>query len=466
MVEKLTSQSALPDAFREKSRSILIALFFPTIAMILNGSMFGIALPTIRDEFGMSADMAAWLTIAFSLPFMMLMPLFGRLGDELGRANLLVTGLIIFSLGSFLAFQADALPMLFVGRLIQGAGASGLTPLTLAIIAQRFSAGERGKAMATWNATAPATSIFAPSIGGFMVDHLGWRAIFLPALLVAVLAVFITRWKVPTLRGKPNWAVLRTFDWGGTLLLAGLITFVVLFVSSRPVTGVDPFQDWRLLSGGLIFGFSFVRLERKHARPLIDLDILKVRDFRLASLAAAMRMSMMAGIGFLIPLYLKDNYGLSASGIGLLATTHSISLFLTIRKGGALADQYPNRWLVSIGMILQLLAMAYFAALPQGVPLTFIAAGIVVHGMSAGLSLGALHRTAMGSTDEAHSGSAAGFYSMTRFAGSMLAVALAGIILQNGLDRGLSVLHAYQLVFAFLALTGAVGVLLALRLQE
>lgn len=466
MGEKLTARPDPPDAFRVKSRSILIALSVPTIAMILNGSMFGISLPTIRDEFGMSADMAAWLTIAFSLPFMMLMPLFGRLGDELGRANLLVTGLVLFGIGSFLAFQADSLPLLFLGRLIQGAGSSGVTPLSLAIIAQRFSEGERGKAMAAWNSTAPATSIFAPSIGGFMVDHLGWRSIFLPALLVGTLAVFVIRWKVPPLRDRPNWAILKTFDWGGTLLLAGLITSVVLYVSSRPVTGVEPFQDWRLLSGGLLFGFSFVRAERRHPRPLMNLDILKIRDFRLASLSAAMRMSMMVGIGFLIPLYLKDNYGLSASRIGLLATAHSISLFATIRKGGGLADQYPNRWLVSVGMSLQLLAMAYFALLPQGVSLYWIAAGIVVHGMSAGLSLGALHRTAMVSTDEAHSGSAAGVYSMTRFAGSMLAVALAGIILQNGLDRGLSVLHAYQLVFAFLALTGVVGVLLALRLQE
>lgn len=466
MVEKVSTPPVLPDAFRVKSRSILIALSFPTIAMILNGSMFGVALPTIRDQFGMSADMAAWLTIAFSLPFMMLMPLFGRLGDELGRANLLMTGLAIFCLGSLLSYQADSLPLLFVGRLIQGAGSSGVTPLSLAIIAQRFSEGERGKAMAAWNSTAPATSIFAPSIGGFMVDHLGWRSIFLPALVVGILAMFIIRWKVPPLRDRPNWAILRTFDWGGTVLLAGLITFVVLYVSSRPVTGVEPFMDWRLLSGGILFGFSFVRIERRHPRPLVNLDILKIHDFRMASLSAAMRMSMMAGIGFLIPLYLKDNYGLSASRIGLLATAHSISLFVTIRKGGALADQYPNRWLVSVGMTLQLLAMAYFAFLPQGASLTLITAGIVVHGLSAGLSLGALHRTAMGSTDEAHSGSAAGVYSMTRFAGSMLAVAIAGIILQNGLDRGLTVLNAYQVVYAFLALTGVVGVLLALRLQE
>jgi MFS family permease len=453
-------------AIRRRSRSILITLLFPTMAIILNGSMFGVALPTIRDEFVMTADVAAWLTIAFSLPFMMLMPLYGRWGDELSRSRLLIWGLLLFCLGVVLALFADNLSQLFLGRIIQGAGASGVTPLSLAIIAQRFAPEERGRALGTWNSIAPGTSVFAPSIGGFLVDSLGWRTIFVPIVVVGLFAILITRWQIPPLRGKSNWAVLRTFDWRGVLLLSGTVIFLVLYVSSRPVTGIEALRDWRLLLGVLLLGTSLFSWERRRHDPLVDLTILHNPSFRLASLTAALRMAMMIGIGFLAPLYLADVYGLSASTIGLLASIHSAALFVVIRFGSSLSDRWPNRWLVTIGLISQTVVMGYFALLPAGQPLTYFLAGTLVHGLGAGLSLAALHRTALGGVDAAQTGAAAGLYSMTRFAGSMLATALAGVFLQNGLDRGLATVQAYQLVYGSLAGVGLVGALLATRLKE
>ena len=461
-----TSPQYHQTASRKQSRAILIALLFPTMAIILNGSMFGVALPTIRDEFAMPADVAAWLTIAFSLPFMMFMPLYGRLGDELGKSRLLLAGTLLFVLGSILALTASNLTFIFIGRIIQGAGSAGITPLSLAIIAERFSSEERGRALGTWNSIAPGTSIFAPSIGGYLVDTLGWRTIFIPVIAAAILAFIIVRWQVPTLRGKPNWAMLRSFDWGGALLLNSTIIFLVLYVSSRPVTGIEPLRDWRLLLGCGLLAIGFVAWEKRHAIPLVDFHILRNHSFRLASMSAAIRMALMSGIGFLLPLYLADIYNLTASQIGLLATLHSIALFISIHQGGALADRWSNRWLVTISLSLQLTIMGYFALLPGNLSLVWIAIGNVIHGLGAGLSLAALHRTALGSITAEQTGVAAGIYSMTRFAGSMLATALAGVILQNGLDRGLSLLDAYQIVFTFLAVIGFVGVLLASRLRE
>ena len=143
------------------------------------------------------------------------MPLFGRFGDDLGKARLLLIGVIILIAGTLLIYFADTLLMIFVGRIIQGIGASGSTPLSLAILAQRFPEEERGRAMATWNLAAPGTSIIAPSLSGLLVDSFGWRTILIPVFVIAIAAFFIVRYWVPTLRGKPNWLVLRQFDWGG-----------------------------------------------------------------------------------------------------------------------------------------------------------------------------------------------------------------------------------------------------------
>ena len=465
MPKQLPPQLDHGSAIRKKSRAILIALLFPTMGIILNGSMFGVALPTIRDAFGMTADVAAWLTIAFSLPFMMLMPLYGRLSDELGRSRLLLTGLLIFGLGSLLALAANDLFSLFIARTVQGIGSAGITPISLALIAQRFSVEERGRAMGTWNSIAPGTSIFAPSLGGFLVDSLGWRTIFVPILVVALFALIIVRWQIPTLRGKPNWAILRSFDWGGTLLLGSTVTVLVLYISSRPVTGVEPLQDWRLLLLFLLSGGLFVFWERRHIAPLVDLGILQNRNFRLASIAAGLRMAMMIGISFLMPLYLADIYQLTASAIGLLATAHATALFISIRLGGPWADRWSKRWLVVIGLSVQMSIMVYFALLPGNLSVLWIVLGTVIHGLGAGLSLAALHRAALDPISEKQTGSAAGVYSMTRFAGSMLGVAVIGVILQSGLDRGLMTVAAYQIVYGFLAGVGLLGVLLASRME-
>jgi MFS family permease len=466
MNDTITSPPSESLAVQKRSRAILIALLFPTMAIILSGSMFAVALPTVRDEFGITADVAAWLTIAFSLPFMGLMPLFGRLGDDLGRARLLIAGVIIFVVGAILAAVADSLILIFIGRVIQGAGSAGITPLSLAIISQRYSVQERGRALGTWNSIAPGTSVFAPSIGGFLVDSLGWRAIFIPAILVGIFAVLVVRWQIPTLRGKPNWPVLVHFDWGGVLLLSSTVLFLVLFVSSRPVTGVEPLQDWRLLAVLILSAGGFIVWERRHQQPLIDLRIFRRSAFRLASVSAGARMAMMSGIGFLLPLYLADNYGLNASSIGVLATAHSVALFVTIRFGSPLADRYSNRWLVTISLLSQVVVMGYLAILPAGRNLLWIVGGSIMHGLGAGLSLAALHRTALGEIPERQTGSAAGIYSMTRFAGSMMSTALAGVILQSGLDRGLSVIDAYQNVYWSLALIGLLGALVAFRMRE
>ena len=466
MLSESAGDERYAGAVRRQSRAIVIALLFPTMAVILNGSMFLVALPTIRDEFAMEADVAAWLAIAFTLPFIMFMPLYGRLGDELGKSRLLVAGLAIFCLGTLLALTTKTLPLLFLARIIQGAGSAGITPTSLAIIAERFPAGERGRAMGRWNSIAPGTSIFAPTIGGFIVVALGWHAIFLPALAVGLFAIWIVRRQIPSLRNQANWAVLRAFDWGGVLLLGGALVFLVLYLSSRPVTGVEPLSDWRLLAGVLAFGLGLVAWERRRLNPMLDLAMLRGRSFRLASLSASVRMAMMAGIGFLMPLYLTDIYGLTAATIGLILSLYALALFISIRYGGSLADRWPNGRLVALSLGIQAAVMLYFAFLPAGLAVFWIVGGLVAFGLGAGLSLAALHRTALGHIDAKRTGSAAGVYSMTRFAGSIVATSMAGVILQSGLDRGLATLAAYQIVFGFLAGAGLLGILIAARIKE
>jgi EmrB/QacA subfamily drug resistance transporter len=445
---------------------ILFSLMVPTMAVVLNLTMFGVALPVVRDSFQLRADVVALVVVAYTLPFMLATPLYGRLGDELGKRRLFLIGLITFLVGTMVTAGAGELWLLMVGRFIQGLGAASVVPLSMTTISQRFPVEERGKALGTWNSIGPLAGMAGPFLAGLMVDHLGWRTIYGPILLTALVAFFVIREQVPAKLEavKPN--LLRTFDWGGVVLLTLSITALTFYLSSPVITGKPPLQDWRLLLATLLFFGAFIGWERRHRTPYIALDVFADRAFTRASLSSAVRMFAMSGIGFLVPLYLTDIYDLSASATGLVLMVHAGALLIPMRFGGQLADRWSSRWPVTVGLTLQLAMMLGFALLPDTTPLWVIMAGVILHGLGAGLSLAALHRASLGRIPQDRAGMAVGLYSMVRFGGILLGPALAGLLLQQGLNQNLLPIESYQLVFGVTAAVTLLGVISGFGLRD
>jgi len=439
------------------NQKLLYVLMAPSMAMIFSGATFGVALPTLRTYFGVGADMAAWLVTAYTLPFMIFMPLYGRLGDSLGKRNLILAGMSIFLVGTLLTMTSTNLGPLILGRAIQGAGLAGIAPLSMAIIYERFPSDERGRALGTWNSIGPVVGIFGPVLAGLMVDYLGWRTIFVPTLLMGIFALVIVWLLVPSLR-TANFGFLRTFDWLGVVLLVFAISFFVFYISSRPITGVEPLRDWRLL---LVSIFSFIALiwrEQRRTDPFLELELFGISSLRWASIGSGIRMFTMSGISFLMPLYLTDVHDLPASTTGIMLMLNAAALLTTMRKGGQLADRWGSRRPVMIGMTGQSLCMAYFALLPADAPLMLVGAGLVVHGLSAGLSLAALHRASLRDVPVDQNGAAAGIYSMIRFGGMLMGAALGGVLLQQTLTNTGSMVVAYQAVFWLISAVAFSGI--------
>jgi EmrB/QacA subfamily drug resistance transporter len=450
----------------QNKQMVLVGLMVPFVMVIFNMSVFEVTLPTIRDVFQIKADIAAWIMTAYTLPFMISMPLYGRLGDALGRRRLFLAGMVVFLLGTLITLSAVNLAWFILGRAVQGLGSAGVVPLSMAIIAQLFPVNERGKAMGTWNSIGPVTNITAPLLSGFLIDYLNWRIVFGPVLLVTLIAMGVVWRRVPPKQEPVARDVLRTFDWGGVLLLAAAATTLMFYLSSQTITGVATLQDWRLLLLTLAGFVVFIIWEKRQPRPYIDLTIFSHKIFSLASTCAALRMFVMNGVGFIVPLYLADVYHLSAASTGLMLMTHAGALLLTMRLGGQWADRWHSRSPVAIGLTLQFSVMVGFALAPATSPLWLLAVGLMIHGVSAGLSLAPLHRAAVGKTPAEQAGIAAGLYSMVRFCGTMLGPALGGVALQHGLNQALLPVAAYQAVFWLIAGTALLGMIVSWGLRD
>lgn len=444
-------------------RGLLIGLMIPIGMTTLNMSMFGVALPAIRDSFGIAPDVVAWITTAYSLPFVVFMPLYGKLGDGLGKDKLFLGGIVLFMIGSLLCFFAGTLPLLLFGRVLQGVGTAGINPLCLAIIADAFPPEQQGRAMGTWSSVGPGASMLGPLLGGFAVDYLGWNYIFLMSIVAAVIAYYFVNRHIPSLQTSRPPNFLREFDWLGLLLLGSFLIFFIFYLSSRALTGVEPLRDWRLLAATIFSGLAFWRWEKRARIPIVNLQLYAIKNFGTASFAGGLRMVVMGSMSFLKVLYLADIYGMGATGLGVFTTVYAGAILATTRLGGQLADGRYARRILLISFATQLAMLAGLALMDLPV---WVAMGLMLgQGIGAGLALASLHRIAMRDVPGQERGSAAGLYSTARFAGSTFGAAIAGVALQQA-EVVMPQMAAYQLVFGLVAASCLVSLVVSWRLER
>lgn len=443
---------------------------FPSMLMPLTSSMSRVALPVIRDDFALQADETAWVATAFVLAFTVLMPVYGRLSDGLGRRRLILVGVALFSLGTAVTALAPNLPALVAGRVIQGAGAGGLMPLAMALISGIFPPDTRGRALGVWSSVGPTTAFVGPPIAGVMIAAWGWRAAFAAPLAAGVVAFAVVRGAAPKTTQAashgPARGVLGAFDWTGAALLGGLVAACLFYLSSRPITGVAPMRDMRLLGAAVALTGGLIWHQSRRADPLISLAAVRERTFGLTSLCASMRMFAMAGMSFLMPLYLTDVRGLPVTRIGLMVMVNPGAMALIVRYGGRLADRLGSRVPVVAGLTAQTAVMVGFSRLPEAAPIWVTVVLLASHGLGAGLMLAALHRIAMRDISVDEMGSAAGLYSMVRFMGAVGGTAFAGMLLQTRLDAGHAAGAAYRGVFHVFALISLLGIAAAFGLSD
>ena len=456
---------------REKPRAdprwTLAACVLASSLSFVEGSVLNVALPAIRASYGAGAAEVQWVVNAYLLPLSALLLLGGALGDHFGRRRLLVIGTSLFTAASVLCALAPSLGLLFAARAAQGVGAALLLPNSLALLNAAYEGERRGRAVGLWAAAGAAAAAVAPLIGGWLVDHVGWPAIFyiniplgLGAILLALM--FVTE-SSDTGAGRTDYA-------GAFFATAGLggATYGLTRWSS---SGSFDAVAIATIVGGLAMLALFLRVEwRRGDRAMMPLGMFGDRCFIGLNLLTFLLYGAFGAAMLLVPYVLIEAGGYSPVQAGLALLPLPILISVGSPVMGQLAMRIGPRLPLAIGPLVVGAGMLLGLRIVSDSPYwTVVMPAIAVMALGMAIAVAPLTASVLGSVDQKHTGMASGFNSAVARTGGLIATALLGVVLSRQGERLIGGFHsalvASAIVGAAASLT-AVTLLGSVKMRE
>jgi EmrB/QacA subfamily drug resistance transporter len=405
----------------------LAAMCFALFMIMLDNTVMNVALPSIQSDLGASIQSLEWTLNGYTLSFAVLLATGGRLGDILGRRKVFLAGVSIFALSSATAGLAPNDSALVISRVAQGLGAALMMPATLSIITNAFPAEERGKAIGTWAGVSALALAAGPLLGGFLTEHVSWRAIFYLNLPVAAGAIFMTLFAVRESRDE---SVGREIDWAGTAVMTVGLTALVLALIEGNTWGWGSPEIVALLALSVAMGFLFLYVEGHVRAPIVQFEFLRSRNFVGATLVAFVISFAMLGMFFFMALYIQNILGYSPleAGVRFLPTTLVIMVVAPI--AGRLTDRIGPRPLIVAGLAVVSVSLFMQSRIDLATTYGDLLVPFILMGLGIALTMSPMSTAAMNAVAETKAGLASGLLSMSRMVGGTFGIAALGAIFQ------------------------------------
>jgi EmrB/QacA subfamily drug resistance transporter len=404
------------------------AMCFALFMIMLDNTVVNVALPSIQQDLGASISGLEWTINGYTLSFAVLLATGGRLGDIFGRRRMFLSGVVIFALSSATAGFAPDETALVVSRVVQGVGAALMMPGTLSIITDAFPAHERGKAMGTWAGVSALALAVGPVLGGFLTEHVSWRAIFYINIPVAIGAVVATLFAV---RESRDTSVGREVDYAGVAVLTVGLTALILALVEGNAWGWGSTQIVALLGLAALALPAFVFVENRVKAPMVQFDLLSDRNFLAAVCVALIITFAMMGVFFFLALYMQDILGYSPLEAGIRFLPSTLMIVGVAPVAGRLSDRYGPRWLIAGGLTIAAASLFSFSRIQVDSGYLDLLPGFMLLGIGVAMTMSPMTSAAMNAVPVQKAGIASGVLSMFRMVGGSLGIAVTGAIFQG-----------------------------------
>lgn len=431
-----THSTPAPDSStpgRGRLAVVFVALLLAVLLAALDQTIVATALPTIAGDLeGM--DQLSWVVTAYLLAATVALPIYGKLGDQLGRKGVFQCAIVLFAIGSALAGFAQNIEQLIGFRALQGVGAGGLMIGAQAIIADLVPTRERGRYMGLFGGAFGFASVIGPLAGGLFTEHASWRWCFWVNLPLCVVTLLV----VGAVLHLPKTARRPRFDYVGTLLLAALSTCLVLVTSWGGTT-----YDWDspvilgLAGGGLLAIVLFCLVERVVREPIVPLRLFRSGVFTVAGLIAlALGVAMFGTLSYL-PLFLQLVDGASPTESGLLMLPMVLGILVgSVTAGRLMTRTGRYKAFPIIGTVLTAIGMGLLSLLDETSTRVEYGSFMAIAGLGIGLVLPTLMVATQNAVPRSDLGvaTAASTY-MRQIGGCLGAAGFGALFTERLLDR-------------------------------
>ena len=399
--------------------SVMLATFME----VLDTSVANVALPHISGNLSATTDESTWVLTSYLVSNAIVLPATNWLSRYFGRKRFLITCIVIFTLASAMCGAATSLSMLIFARVLQGAGGGALQPIAQSVLLESFPPEKRGQAMAVYGLGIVVAPIIGPTLGGWITDNYSWRWIFYINVPVGALAIFMANTFVhdpPYIRAqKPG----RIDYIGFGLMAVGLAALqLVLDKGQEEDWFSSSFIVWTAMLA-LVTLVGFVIWELRSDEPIVNLRILKNRNFAVWTMVITVMGVVLYGSIALLPLFLQTLMGYPATASGMAVSPRGFGSILSMIIVGRLVGRVDARWLIMFGFAVLAYSTWMLAGLNLEIAMSNVIWPNIISGCAMGFIFVPLTTMAMGTLPNEQVGNASGVYNLMRNTGGSIGIA-------------------------------------------
>jgi EmrB/QacA subfamily drug resistance transporter len=389
-----------------------------------------VALPTLTHTFNTSLTTIQWVLLGYDLTLIGLVITVGRLGDLFGRRRIYASGFLVFVVSSALCGFAQSAGQIILFRALQAVGGAMISANGRAVASIAMPANQRGKAMGLASMAFHIGFLTGPTLGGFLIDTIGWRWIFYVNLPIGIWGAWLA-WRLLEESKTENERV--SVDLPGAILLMLTNSLFIYGMNQLPHVGWRDPTVVRTISGAVVALALFVLVELKTRTPILSFSLFQNRLFTASMLSLFFITSTQSAISFLMPFYLQNILHYSAAQMGWLIIASSVVIVMVAPVAGWLSDRFGSRLLCTVGSVIIVIGQFFIASLGLDASIPRIIFPLALSGLGWALFNSPNQSAILGSVPKDKVGTASGMNTTAARIGGAMGVALSATLFTYGL---------------------------------